>query len=208
MNLSCFGIPSVFSFKSKVCAACPDFEQCREESYASLLSVESKLPLNDLLAEHEGYTIERGVRKPKSKVSDAAPRPRTTTQKTSPRALSQEMEDRLRLLPVKVETAARRILTKRLDLKMRESLARGSNPFTMTDQRYLSVALDRLLGGGFSKGELRSAYMRELGWTEGTAFSHVSMIWHLLPFFELATVSGGYLVPTPLVLPNNSPRAA
>lgn len=76
------------------------------------------------------------------------------------------------------------------------AVAMRTNPFDHQPPGFMRVALECLLRGGFSREELREAFMRELGWTEISAASHVSLATSVLRHLGAAVEHNGRFVPT------------
>lgn len=166
----CHGDPSVFSFGSQVCAGCNAFASCRTATRTMLETIDAPAAVY-LLREHDKFeAIARG-----SKDTTSA----TIGMMGGKKTLSDDEEAVALSLPVKVQSQYRRLVLEGYPAIMRGALANRTNPFKREGYLYLHVAFAALIEGGFTKKELRERYMTELGWKEGTAFSAVSIVWHL-----------------------------
>jgi hypothetical protein len=110
----------------------------------------------------------------------------------------------LDMLPVYVARYLRPLIKRGHDVKARHNIAAGAQPFDASVPRWIQLAGERLVKfGGFSKAELRDLFITEFGWTEGTAFSRVSIVAGLLPALRIAAVSGDRIVLAPSVVGKN-----
>lgn len=177
MKKSCHGDASVFSFASVTCTGCVSFDSCVSSTHDSLLQLNLGAPAKPMLERHVRFVAYK---------KDKAMRGSVLTGK---RALTDDEERIAKTLPSKVASQYRRIVSEGFVPRMKEGLAKGLNPFDRNGYKYLSVAFDALLAGGFTKRELRLNYMGSCGWSEGTAFSAVNMAWHL---FSSCGVAGEF----------------
>jgi hypothetical protein len=69
-------------------------------------------------------------------------------------------------------------------------LAKGENPFAENPPKFLNVACDMLLNGGFTKASLKKAFMERLKQSDGTAGSHVSITVAMLLPMNIIVASG------------------
>lgn len=182
-NRSCHGDPSVFSFSSLTCTSCPSFDSCVSSTHNSLLQMNVGAPVTLLLERHVRFDAYK---------SDKVARASVITGK---RAITQDEEVTAKRLPVKTASQYRRLVTEGFIPLMKQGLAQQRNPFKVDGYKYLNVAFDALLAGGFSKKDLRLVYMDSCTWSEGTAFSAVSMIWHLFVVCGIAEENEGVLRP-------------
>jgi hypothetical protein len=102
-------------------------------------------------------------------------------------------------LPVRVAKVMKPLMTRGQDAKARYCVATGKNPFDASNPRWLTLAGEVLIAGGFTKAQLRERYMKEFGWSEGTAFSRVSIVATLFPALRIATITGDRIVCVPSV---------
>jgi hypothetical protein len=100
-------------------------------------------------------------------------------------------------MPKKVQVKMRKLMQLNLDKAARRAITVGDNPFPFIGNGYLHVAFDMLTHGGFTRATLRQVYMQRLGWTEGTAFPHVSAVVWLFPAMKIAVEEAGLFVPNP-----------
>jgi hypothetical protein len=200
---SCFGLPSVFVASSPACVSCTSREQCVPACHQLLVSLSDKMDVSGNLAQ-----LERTA-----KVVIAQSLPATTVETTiaapARAALSvnlsvdAHMQSTLDRLPVNAAKILKPLLTRGADVKARYSLANDRNPFDTTTPRWLQLAGEGLLAGGFTKAELRERYIKEFGWGEGTAFSRVSVVAAVLPALRLATAAGNRIIRAPSIVGKN-----
>lgn len=195
-NPGCYGVPSVFSFKSTVCGACPSRDGCRGAAYQALLSVSDKTFVARFIAEHESHNARLNC--------PAAPRhdPSFTVDVDRPRAratfaMTDEQKAAVAELPKKAATYLMTLWKKGIPERILEAARRGQNPFGERTFRPARLAYELLVSGGFTKQGLRLAYQESLGWTEGSAFSQVSIIWRVFCALGIAMEDGCRLVPHP-----------
>jgi hypothetical protein len=105
--------------------------------------------------------------------------------------------DLLATLPVRVQKVMRPLLKRGGDARARLALAKGQNPFDGRGPQWLRLAGEKLLAGGFTKGDLRRAYINEYGWSEATAFSRVSIVVSVIPALRLGRVAGDTVLRAP-----------
>lgn len=110
--------------------------------------------------------------------------------------LSPDQQEVIRALPKKVGDYMRKLFKRGRDVEILKLAALGENPFRDDRERTYRLAFEHLLDGGFSKRSLRAAFMSELGWTEGAAFSEVSIVWRVLMTLGVAREEGCVLVPS------------
>jgi hypothetical protein len=171
---SCHGDPSVFSFKAKTCTGCRHFDTCVNLTHDSLLQLRPAPQIAALIERHARH--------------------KTGTAETK-RALTAEEEAVAQNLPVKIAPQYRRIVSEGFVPLMQRGIAQGTNPFKPEGYKYLHVAFAQLLQGGFTKKSLRQRYMQECAWSEGTAFSAVSMVWQLFVVTGIAVDNDGSMGP-------------
>lgn len=182
---ACAGDASVFSFKSPVCTGCAVFNSCAILCREALERLEAGSAGLVLIQQHQRYEAAHAQASSES-VAVALGQKRNLTEQEE--AIAQS-------LPVKVAPQYRRIVAEGYLPLMKQGVANASNPFAVSGYKYLHVAFAALLDGGFTKKALRERYMQECGWSEGTAFSAVSMIWHLFPVCGIALEAAGVLSP-------------
>lgn len=205
----CFGSPSVFSLESVTCKACSWFATCHDASYLKLRTMSQKCDVSDMLARFERST-SRSVLSP-LKVVDAqmtavyeAPLqvtidiPKRTTKLEKVKLdLSPEDVAIISAMPKKVQLKMRKLCQLNIDKAARAGIASRTNPFPFIGNGYLHVAFDCLINGGFTRATLRQVYQQRLGWTEGTAFPHVTAVTWLFRAMQIAIEQNGAFIPNP-----------
>jgi hypothetical protein len=180
---SCHGDASVFSFRSKTCSGCRHFDSCVSVTHDYLQQLRPAPHIALMLERHARFDANKADKGDAGVIEGK-------------RDLTAEEEVIASKLPVKTAPQYRRIVSEGYLPLMKRGLERGRNPFRIDGYKYLHIAFAMLLQGGFTKKSLRLHYMATCGWSEGTAFSAVSMIWHLFPAFGIATEVDGSLLPT------------
>lgn len=201
----CFGIPSVFSFSSKTCSTCGDFDKCRDHSYQALKGVAQTPSIMSALIEHERFLH------PIENVPDPVPQatPAANKKKRPSRAkqkffeLTDMQQAMIEALPEKAREFARKIFKRGHDALIRAALRKNEVPLEgISGYRSLKVAL-RLLNEGFDRQTLRVAFSEELGWSYRSAWNEVSLMWAVLPAIGVAHEKRGRLVVAPSITGNN-----
>jgi hypothetical protein len=125
--------------------------------------------------------------------------PPTRTVKISQKAfaLTADQKETIAKLPKKVGEKYSVLVRQGIDRIAQGRVARGENPFDSYGNRFLWRACEMLLAGGFTKGTLRDAYQTLEGWSEGTAFSRVSIAVQLLTLMGVAVQRGSSFVVAP-----------
>lgn len=88
--------------------------------------------------------------------------------------LTEDQLKRLEGLPVKVAPRVRLLMQRGIDARSRRDVAAGRNPFPDDTNRYMWLACEMLLHGGFNRSSLKNAFIAQLKFTPATAASHVS----------------------------------
>jgi len=81
--------------------------------------------------------------------------------------------------------------------RIKVAALKGQNPFPEATFRPAHVAYNLLMGGGFTKAALRTAFQECLGWGESSAYSQVSITWRVFCALGIAVEDGCRLVPHP-----------
>lgn len=212
----CFGAATVFSHDSTVCQACPMFDNCGAASLERLNAIKEIVNVKDLLAKHakaqKGQKPIRDARR-QDKVDEAPPPVQESTQKPQ---ITEPVERKTQVAKVtfEIDAETKQVIARipnqkaaqqaivlcksnRIEIA-RQALTDGLNPFNDDGPKYLAVAADLLLAGGFTRQSLKDAYQERLGWTPATASSHVSIVVGLLPAFDIAAQEGDNFVLSPL----------
>lgn len=215
---ACFGAATVFSHDSDICRQCVAFNACADAAIDTLNAIRQIINIDDLLSRHnkakkaahqaiQRADQEREAAMPPGNItpplSDKPVERRTPTVPVTIE-VSSDNESILARLPVKPREIAIR-LCKKGDLdQLRDDIAHGRNTFAQSGPGFLRVAIDMLLSGGFAKSELRKRLQEQLGWSEGTAMSHVGIACALLLAFKFAQESSGRFVLVPVIERNNA----
>lgn len=186
----CFGAASVYGSDSQICRACHAFERCGEKSIQTLEAIKASIDVRDLLARHSrtrsmaSFQIEASRPVIPSPLPVAQPKqPKGTVERKTPVErvtfhIAVEDQDAIAVLEQKSSKVAKQALvlckTNKIN-ECRSHLPRGLNPFSTSGPRFFFVACDMLLNGGFTKASLKARLMKEFGWTDNTAGSHVAI---------------------------------
>lgn len=175
----CYGHASVFAYSNPICKACPAFAECGETVTAKLKAFAEKADVSDHSARHTNGAIDAGVLHA-LEANAAEVQIRKVPKRRQPVArvkvnLTPEDAAIVESMPVKVRVMGRNMIASGEAKGMLAKLRAGENPFPFEGKRYLHVACEMLLQGGFTKASLRERYMTRLSWSKETSFSHVSM---------------------------------
>lgn len=221
---ACFAAASVFSHDSDVCRACGTFDECSSASVKTLEAIRQVINVEDLLRRHENARrrltkstpapVAQAVTpaiEPCQAAADQEVVPAQPAAATPPKVerktavekvalvVSAADEAALAELPVKAREHAERFCRAGLIDAMRTDLQAGRNTFAQLKPEFMRVVCDCLIAGGASKRDIKASLMQQLGWSEGTASSHVSMAVPILLRFNIATESAGRIVLNPSV---------
>jgi len=202
----CFGAASVYSMDSVVCQQCPAFAQCGETAISNLEEIRQIVDVRDLLARHTAarQRAQNAALRPPAPPAPVAPspipvaQPKPTTQPverktTSARVTFDISDDDQNVLAMIGEKSVKAreqaiVLCKTNKINdMRSMLPKGINPFGESGPKFLLVACDMLLNGGFTKASFKARLMADLEWKDGTAGSHVAITCALLYSFRIIT---------------------
>lgn len=192
MKPNCFGLPSVHDKDSPECAGCAVADECSDLALAKAVAFSRYVNTADIVRRLEG----RSKFAPGEALVNVTCEPvqRTTRFEQVRIDLTVPDQELLEKLPVKVAKKATLLMQSNMDREARAALRDGKNPFPFFGSKYLHLACRELLNGGFTRSSLRAVYMKELGWTEGTAFSHVSAVVSLFPALRFAQEQNGTFV--------------
>jgi hypothetical protein len=98
-----------------------------------------------------------------------------------------------RVWPRKSVDLVERLNKRGVDLKRATEMR--VNPFEITTPVFMRIVMDSLLKGGFDRSSLKNNLMKILGWSEGTAASHVGISISTLLATGAAIETGGRLIP-------------
>jgi hypothetical protein len=164
----CFGSALAFKEESSECAGCPFQTACAPVSCRRLEKLRAELGLTDLVS-----------------------KPRTTV-RSRQHAHSAADGDLTTVLPKKVQALLERIEARGINVGA--ALRDGKNPFERP--AFLKVAAHLLLRlpNGFDRSTLRMALQHKLEWSEQTAASHASQVFHVLQALGVAKEVNGRLM--------------
>ena len=200
----CYGAASIHNPDNEVCQGCAYLVACGDESRATLNRLRERMNVSDLLTRLDRKPL-MAVAKPTVPVARVAPvqaapampaavspvaPARVTPMIVSKVELSTEEVVNLANLPVKPRELAERLLRSGRVVSIQRDVQAGRNPFATAKPEFLRVAFDALLAGGCSRSALKQRFQDQLGWSEGTASSHVGIVTALLPWLGVASVSG------------------
>jgi hypothetical protein len=193
-RIACFGIPSIFSFKSKVCEGCGEFEECQDKSYSALLAIREYPIATTMLSQHVEYRVRTG-RAIGDPVALDITKPIPTHSKTTlvRYALTEERVARVSAVPKKIGQFLEKVWSRGIDLQINADIANGTNPFSLLNARPYHVAFEALQRGRAHRSHMAAQLQDKLGWTYASAYSQVSMIWQIFPELGIAKIEGVFL---------------
>ncbi len=181
----CFGAATVFRASSEVCTKCGYSTECREESEKTMTAIRELVDSESFMRK-----IDRAEKQAEKSAVESV-----VKSATADIEISQEDMQIIEHLSLKSSIKAKKLCSSGLMQKIREELREGRNALAATNSpKFVCAALDLLLHGGFTRSELKSRYMSEFGWGDGTAASHVSMVAPILLGFGLAQENSGRIV--------------
>lgn len=204
----CFGSPSVYSLDSNVCAACASYNTCRIASYATLEKIRGTINVSDVLARHAKARIAAvSDSVAKFPVEEPAPQaqPKAIADKVARKTpvavvmfdVSSADEQIISTLAVKTGELARQQIKQNLLHNVAPGLKKGLNVYSQTGPKFLRIACDLLLRGGFTRNSLNRAMVTEFAWQETTAGPHVAQVCGLFNAFGITQEKNGVFTPKP-----------
>lgn len=195
----CYGVPSIFSFKSQTCMACASFETCRIESHCELqeaLAIGGDAVRNALLE------YERAAHDSEPQTTTGIPGARTKPRDKRAKRPRFDLTNRQQMM---VSSASKNV-AKRLerlfrtgcDVVIRRAIRERDYDFVeIGNQRSLRLALQMLVRDGVTKRGLKAAFVGVLGWSDTSSQSEATIMWGLLPRLEIADIDNESLVLSP-----------
>ncbi|UUZ75405.1 hypothetical protein LP414_27195 [Polaromonas sp. P1(28)-13] len=205
----CFGSPSVYSVDSSVCAACASYNTCRVASHATLEKIRGTINVSDVLARHAKARLaaitDSAIKYPVDNAPPLAAQPKPIRDKVvrnTPVArvvfdVSANHEQIISTLAVKTGELARQQLKQNRLSAIAPALKQGLNPYAESGPKFLRIACDLLLKGGFTRTSLNRAMVSEFAWQETTAGPHVAQVCGLFNAFDITQETNGTFTPKP-----------
>lgn len=198
---ACFGAVSCFSRDSCYCQNCPAFEACEQQSYKTLQSIKDVVNVNDLLKQHEKAKMAQEYKRQALRDEMNAARNKTSggIQPKKPAIVqratkvekvvfepSADQEALIVKLPVKAQSFAMTLVKSGLVSEIKNRIKNGENALAGKKPAWMALAIQKLIEGGYTRSELKQIFMKDLGWKENSAQSHVSLAFVLLTCFGIA----------------------
>lgn len=201
----CFAAATVYALDSEVCQKCLSYQECGPKAMRTLDRIKGIVKVDDLIAKHRKARVASQAKiaaRDKAEVDAAPPGPLDVSAPKKPVAratpvekvefdVSEKHSRIIATLPVKAQSFALTLCKTGLIHRIRKDLGDGRNPLKASGPRWLSVVLDSLLSGGFTRSSLRQDLMDEMKWAEASAASHVSLGVKLVLGFEIAEEKEG-----------------
>lgn len=198
----CFGIPSVFSFVSGVCANCREFGDCQAQSHYALTLVDQSL-VSDLLRQHENFANAQGVIRNRGGLETTRLPVRKTKILRVEKRLSEEQEGTIARASKKVGEYLRKLYLCDIESKISSAIQNERNPFCSDGARPYHAAYEAITTGSISKGYLTTMFQEDLGWSKASAKSQTSVVWGVFVALDLAVEDGAYLIASPRIPADN-----
>lgn len=214
----CFASPSVFAMDSKVCGCCIATNECRTASSETLERIRGVINVSDLLKRHEKarlvatntsetpYKPEEPETLPTTDNQTLAPVivtpapiiPKVVKRKTPTEIVvfyvTGDQETTIQALPKKTGELARQQIKQNLISKIKPALKMGLNSYAETGPKFLRLACDMLLEGGFTRAGLNKRMVKDFGWGTNTSGPHVAQIVGMFVAFDIVQEIGGQFV--------------
>ena len=193
-KIACFGVPSVFSFKSNVCGSCKEFSECQDNAYSALLAIREYPIATTALSQHVEFRVRSGLAQNDALELDITkPIPKHSKRTITRYALTEEQLIRISNVPKKIGKFLERVWVKGIDKQIDADVLAGNNPFSKHNARPYFVAYELLQEGRVHRNKMSTQLMEQLGWTYASAYSQVSMIWQIFPELGLAIADDKFL---------------
>lgn len=201
-KLVCFGIPSIFSFASEVCKSCSDFGDCQRLSHAALKGAPAHI-VRPFITAHEAYEQSQAIDSPTAATLNTTQqvphKARVSKRKAQRFPLTEDQKALLAPLSKTAANFVEKLFVRHADQEILSAAREGRNGFNQDKHRPYHLAMNMLLESGFVRPVLRQAYMDELGWSNTSAKTQVSLTWQVFIALGLANEDGIALVPSDLV---------
>ena len=163
----CFGHVTTYNPASVICADCTWAEDCKQSALdrAVLIKTIHDYPdIESLIPAHTEKPVETGYKT---------------------KAVTGEVKRGI--MTKKARSYYETLNRKGIDL--RTALTGKFNPIDSTP-KFLRIAFENVIEGGYKKRDLKNQFKSELGWGEATAASHVGIATSLFSALGLVTVDG------------------
>lgn len=174
----CFGYSTTYTEGHAACEACPFGAECKTEASEMARRLREELGV-DAILKRRRQQAPSATSTPAAKVTiPVTPKPAAPKTKTVSEGFNSGNK--------KADDAL--ATWERKNLAVRERIARNENPFVTP--AWAKVAVDHLLEKrSASKSELRELFQSKLGWRDGAASSHVSILSAAFGALGIADVS-------------------
>ena len=185
-NPGCFGVPSVFSFKSSICGACQNRDGCQKQAYAELQSIKGQPHAVMFIRQHEAFMQELHI--------DEAPLKSVYRHVADTRkALTEEQTIIIESMPKKVAAYLKSVWTKDNYDNMLSRLSKGENPFDQDKNRTHHAVFEEIKQAPRNRADLVEKLRVSFDWTYSSAYSEISAIWKALVALNFAYEDGKML---------------
>lgn len=201
-NPGCFGAATTYAMDAAFCQKCHAFEACGKEAMQTLERIKNVVRIDDLVKRHRAArekAIQEMIARDRLVIAAAPPGPIATPTPTKPVArvtplekvefeVSEKHSRAIAKMPVKAQSFAMMLCKRGLVQMMRRDMVNKKT--TPGIPKWLAIAMQMLNEEGFTRASLKTRLVSELGWTDSTAASHISIATALLIGFEIAMEAG------------------
>jgi hypothetical protein len=207
----CFASPSIYAVDSQYCQQCVAYRECGEVMQKTLAELQPIINVQDLIDMHEKARKKMGInpapelpQQVETAFAVSSPLPQSIERKTVVTKVDFEVDQKTMDLianigNVKAKAQALVLAKSNMIERSIAALAKGENPFADCPPKFLNVACDLLLNGGFTKAQLKKALMERLGQSDGTAGSHVSITVAMLLPMNIIVANGKAFILNPAI---------
>lgn len=196
---ACFAAASCFAYDSEVCKSCTLYVECGKASMQTLERLQEVINVKDIIKRHEKARLScikkladedalaRAERKP-GNIERDVPKgiERETPIENVQFDLTAEQSKLIEKLPVKAQSFAVTLCKSGMIDQIKNDLAQNKNALQDKGPRWIALAIDMLLKGGFKRSELKQALITGMTWGDSTAGSHTSLVVKIFLIFNIA----------------------
>ena len=185
----CFGMIVTHSPESRICKPCDHINDCSAVVIETLELLGEQIDVSDLL-----HAVNRDSRMSPPKEDDKTNLElvigiKRRTKVATRFEITEEQERVIEFIKARYKKAERLVRSMfKNGIDVRWSLLNRENPFYSIDShKYMRIVCDKLLSDGFTRAELKRAFMAKHDWSNGTANSHVLAVTHTLSALNVTT---------------------
>lgn len=182
----CYGMIVAYSDSTDTCSQCGHKQRCSVIVAQALDFIAEKMDVSDLVYIANRDTGFAKVRD-QTELSLVTDRIERKTKVAYRFELSDEQRRIISYIKGKYSKAERLIRSMfKNGIDLKEALRRNINPYRgLSKHAYMDIVCEKLLNGGFTRSELRTAFSDAYEWNYGTANSHVLICTHTLTALDV-----------------------